>query len=85
MCQLSVFRNASIQTWREDSAGQEDADRCLKVWILPESSHGLEYYIPAKKLSEPAFSVVSMQKQWGSIQCSLAMVRYEGSERKGCG
>ena len=30
MCQLSILGHASVQTGREDSAGQQDIDRCLK-------------------------------------------------------
>lgn len=45
MCQLSICRNASVQTWREDSAGQEDVDRCLKRWNLHKTAH--DDYIPS--------------------------------------
>lgn len=44
MCQLSVFRNAGIQTWREDCAGQQDADRCLKHWTSHKTAHDSQLF-----------------------------------------
>lgn len=54
MCQLSVFGNASVQTRREDSAGRQDADRCLKHWILDS-----ERYIPSLKTTDLILNVSS--------------------------
>lgn len=46
MCQLSVYRDASVQTRREDCVGQQDADRCLKHWISHVLAHDPNHYIP---------------------------------------